>query len=50
MMNEVDDHQNDDFILLSGTAVREMLAKGQLPPPEFSRPEVAEILMGYYRQ
>ncbi len=50
MMNEVDDHQKDDFILLSGTAVREMLAKGQLPPPEFSRPEVAEILMGYYRQ
>lgn len=50
MMNEVDDHQKDDFILLSGTAVREMLAKGQLPPPEFSRPEVAQILMGYYRQ
>ena len=50
MMNEVDDHQKDDFILLSGTAVREMLAKGQLPPPEFSRPEVAQILMGYYQQ
>ena len=50
MMNEVDDHGKDDFVLLSGTAVREMLANGQLPPPEFSRPEVADILMHYYQR
>jgi sulfate adenylyltransferase len=34
-----------DQIFLSGTKVREMLAKGELPPPEFTRPEVAETLV-----
>ena len=26
-----------------------MLAEGKAPPPEFSRPEVAEILSKYYQ-
>ena len=50
MMRDAPDHSKDDFILLSGTAVREMLGNGIAPPPEFSRPEVAQILMDYYRQ
>jgi sulfate adenylyltransferase len=49
MMRDVDDHTKEDFILLSGTAVREMLGNGEAPPPEFSRPEVAKILMDYYQ-
>ena len=49
MMNEAADHTVDDFILLSGTKVRQMLGEGIAPPPEFSRPEVAQILMDYYQ-
>jgi len=49
MMRDAPDHSKEDFVLLSGTAVREMLGQGIAPPPEFSRPEVAEILMNYYQ-
>ena len=38
-------HPNEDKIFLSGTKVRGMLAKGERPPMEFSRPEVADILI-----
>ena len=49
MMREAPDHTQDDFIALSGTKVRQMLGQGIAPPPEFSRPEVAKILMEYYQ-
>lgn len=49
MMRDVPDHTPDDFVLLSGTKVRELLGSGIAPPAEFSRPEVAKILMDYYQ-
>lgn len=49
MMREAPDHQPEDFIILSGTKVRQMLSEGFAPPPEFSRPEVAKVLMEYYQ-
>jgi sulfate adenylyltransferase len=49
MMRDAPDHKPEDFINLSGTKVREMLSKGMDLPVEFSRPEVAHILMKYYQ-
>ena len=49
MMREAPNHELSDFVILSGTRVREMLSEGIAPPPEFSRPEVARILMDYYQ-
>ena len=38
-------HDTSHHVSLSGTQVRNMLASGELPPPEFSRPEVAKVLI-----
>jgi sulfate adenylyltransferase len=43
-------HPQENWVHLSGTKVRSMLAAGEMPPPEFSRPEVASILVDAYRQ
>jgi sulfate adenylyltransferase len=39
----------EDRVFLSGTKVREMLSRGERPPEEFTRPEVADVLMKAYR-
>jgi sulfate adenylyltransferase len=49
MMREADDHTPDDFAVLSGTRLREMLSDGIAPPVELVRPEVAQILIEHYQ-
>jgi sulfate adenylyltransferase len=38
-------HPDDQHLVLSGTRVRQMLAAGEMPPQEFTRPEIARILI-----
>lgn len=42
-------HEATNHVTLSGTRVRELLSAGELPPVEFSRPEVARVLIDAYR-
>jgi len=44
-------HGKEDWLFLSGTQVREMLERGEMLPAEFTRPEVARVLLeGVQRQ
>jgi sulfate adenylyltransferase len=42
-------HPDQDHLLISGTLLREMLARGERPPEQFSRREIADILINYYQ-
>jgi sulfate adenylyltransferase len=48
--NKTCPHPADHHVFLSGTKVREMLGNGEIPPAEFTRAEVAEVLIKAYRQ
>jgi len=43
-------HDSSNHLIFSGTQVREMLSRGQAPPPEFSRPEVVTVLINAMKQ
>ena len=43
-------HAGEDHLLISGTELREILAKGERPPEKFSRKEVVDILVKYYKR
>lgn len=43
-------HTSEQHVTLSGTKVRQMLQSGEIPPREFSRPEVAQVLIRAMRQ
>lgn len=43
-------HGSEQHVTLSGTRVRQMLQAGEIPPREFSRPEVAKVLIEAMRQ
>ena len=40
-------HSSENRVNLRGTEVKAMLAKGEMPPEEVTRYEVAQILMEY---
>ncbi|WP_029215594.1 sulfate adenylyltransferase [Kallotenue papyrolyticum] len=42
-------HDREHHVTLSGTAVRALLQRGEIPPPEFSRREVVEVLLSQYQ-
>ena len=43
-------HDAGHHVFLSGTKVRKMLKEGEVPPMEFTRPEVAEILINFMKE
>ena len=48
--NKTCPHDSAEHVTLSGTKVRQLLAAGEMPPREFSRPEVAQILIEAMKQ
>ena len=46
----MDTHADEKPVIISGSKVREALTKGERPDPRILRPEIADILIEYYRE
>ena len=46
----MDKHADEKPVVISGSKVREALTKSERPDPRILRPEIADILIGYYRE
>lgn len=42
-------HENTDRLLINGTELRKLLSEGRRPPAEYSRPEILDILIDFYK-
>ncbi|RLG41316.1 MAG: sulfate adenylyltransferase, partial [Thermoproteota archaeon] len=40
-------HPESERVRFSGTKIRELIERGEVPPPEVMRPEVAEVILGF---
>jgi sulfate adenylyltransferase len=49
-VNLMDAHPNEQPVTISGSRIREMLTNGERPDPRILRPEIADILIGYYQE
>ncbi|MBX3025419.1 sulfate adenylyltransferase [bacterium] len=45
----MDNHPDEKPVVISGSKVREALTSGERPDPRILRPEIADILIDYYR-
>ena len=46
----MEQHPNEKPVTISGSKIRELLGNGERPDPRILRPEIADILIAYYKE